>query len=236
MIKEDKEKFFGKAIPQIIHDIRNPLNIIIGFSSILQIDESINDEVRSYIKNIILSGMHIEQLLSNIDYFMMDTLDLPIETVFLKKEFEIFEKQNSDIMNDKQIILNSSINEDSIFRLPQGIFMRILDNFFQFSLKGLKSVTNKQIYIDVSLNRTNLTIYYHDTSSPVFIEGDYFTFEEILKGKRSLAPLFIEKLIHEYDGSIAYLYGKKWTGEQDNMKIPVKTQHGFKICLPVQDE
>ena len=51
--KKDKEKIFGKAIPQLIHDIRNPLNIVIGFSSILQIDETINDEIRSYIQNIL---------------------------------------------------------------------------------------------------------------------------------------------------------------------------------------
>ena len=53
--KKDKEKIFGKAIPQLIHDIRNPLNIVIGFSSILQIDETINDEIRSYIQNILYS-------------------------------------------------------------------------------------------------------------------------------------------------------------------------------------
>ena len=98
MNKEDKEKMFGKAIPQIIHDIRNPLNIIIGFSSILQLDDSINEEVRSYLKNIILSGMHIEQLLSNIDYFMMDTLDLPIVKVNLKRIFGI--SQHIDNINE----------------------------------------------------------------------------------------------------------------------------------------
>ena len=62
--KKDKEKIFGKAIPQLIHDIRNPLNIVIGFSSILQIDETINDEIRSYIQNILYSSFKIEELLS----------------------------------------------------------------------------------------------------------------------------------------------------------------------------
>ncbi|HBD92878.1 MAG: hypothetical protein A2015_13700 [Spirochaetes bacterium GWF1_31_7] len=234
MNKEEKEKYFGKAIPQIIHDIRNPLNIIIGFSSILQIDESINEEVRSYIKNIILSGMHIEQLLSNIDYFMMDTLDMPIESVFIKKEYEIFIKQNFDIINDKQIIINNNLKDDTILKLPQGIFTRILDNFFQFSLKGMKSVTNRQINIDLFINDKALLFYYHDTSTPIYIESDYFSFDEILKGKRSLAPMFIEKLIKEYNGTIHYLYGKKWAAELDVIQSNIKTQHGFKIIIPIQ--
>lgn len=233
MTKDEKEKYFGKAIPQIIHDIRNPLNIIIGFSSILQIDESINEEVRSYIKNIILSGIHIEQLLSNIDFFMMETLDLPIESIFLKKEYEIFLKQNIDIINEKQIIMNNNISEDVIFKLPQGIFARMLDNLFNFSLKGMKSISNKQIYIELKISDKDLLLYYHDTSSPIFIESDYFTFDEILKAKRSLAPMFIEKLVKEYSGQIAYFYGKKWTAElEEETKSVQKTQHGFKIRIP----
>lgn len=233
MDKDEKEKFFGKAIPQMIHDIRNPLNIIIGFSSILQIDESINDEVRSYIKNILFSGMHIEQILSNIDYFMMDTLDLPIENIFLKKEYDIFVKQNNDIINDKEIIINNNIDEDLIFRLPQGIFTRLLDNFFQFSLKGMKSVQHREININITVSGSELILHYHDTSLPIFIEGDYFTFDEILKAKRSLSPLFIEKLIREYSGNIYYYYGKKWATELDAIDSKSKTQHGFKLNIPV---
>ena len=76
--KKDKEKIFGKAIPQLIHDIRNPLNIVIGFSSILQIDETINDEIRSYIQNILYSSFKIEELLSNIDNYFLDEVLLPI--------------------------------------------------------------------------------------------------------------------------------------------------------------
>ena len=70
--KEDKDKIFGKAIPQIIQDIRNPLNIVIGFSSILQIDETINTEIRSYLHNILYSSFKIEDLLSNIDNYFLD--------------------------------------------------------------------------------------------------------------------------------------------------------------------
>ena len=124
MNKEDKEKMFGKAIPQIIHDIRNPLNIIIGFSSILQLDDSINEEVRSYLKNIILSGMHIEQLLSNIDYFMMDTLDLPIVKVNLKKEYSIFLSQHIDNIN-KHVIINLILMKNLDFICQKDFYANI---------------------------------------------------------------------------------------------------------------
>ena len=62
----------------------------------------------------------------------------------------------------------------------------------------------------------------------MFIEGEYFTFEETIKGKRSLAPLFIEKLIHEYGGEVRYFYGNKWATEIEEHETSIKTQHGFR--------
>ena len=51
---DEYKKYFGKAMPQIIHDIRNPLNIIIGFSSIMQIDDTISQENAQYLQKISL--------------------------------------------------------------------------------------------------------------------------------------------------------------------------------------
>ena len=57
---DEYKKYFGKAMPQIIHDIRNPLNIIIGFSSIMQIDDTISQENAQYLQKIYLQvSVHI---------------------------------------------------------------------------------------------------------------------------------------------------------------------------------
>lgn len=230
----DKDIMFGKAIPQIIHDIRNPLNVIIGFSSVLQIDESINDEIRSYIGNILYSGFQIEELLSNIDYYIIENLDVPFSQINIKKEFDTFLKQNNTIINEKEIVFTHNIHDSMFFTLPKEILLKIFYNLFQFSLKGIKSLPYKEIGIHFIIDETGLTLYYTDTASPIFIETDYFTYEEIAKAKRGLAPLFLEKLIKEYHGTLLYLFGKKWNDISENIIQHKKTQHGFLIHLPIQ--
>ena len=101
--KKDKEKIFGKAIPQIIQDIRNPLNIVIGFSSILQIDETINTEIRSYLQNILYSSFKIEDLLSNIDNYFSEEDNLYFENIHIQSEWNRFLKQKTYDINDKEI-------------------------------------------------------------------------------------------------------------------------------------
>ena len=74
-ITDSKYKtLFGDAMPQVVHDIRNPLNIIIGYSSILQMDSSLSEESRQYIQKVYQSGLAIEDLLSDIDFFDLDLL------------------------------------------------------------------------------------------------------------------------------------------------------------------
>ena len=69
MESEDKYSIIGEALPQIIHDIRNSLNAIIGFSSILNMEESLDEETKLYIGSIYDSGNQIEDLLEAIDIF-----------------------------------------------------------------------------------------------------------------------------------------------------------------------
>ncbi len=231
---EDSKNIFGKAIPQLIHDIRNPLNIIIGFSSILQFDDSINDEVKSYIKSILISGMHVEQILSNIDYYLMDNLDLAAQRINISSEIQTFKNQNSDTINDKEIVLNVDTDSVSDVNLPQGILSRIIDNLFQFSIKGLKSIFYKEVNILISRkDDSRMQIYYSDSSTPVVINGDYFTFDEILKSKRGLSPLFSEKIVKEFGGTIKYLYGKTFSQYNEQNSIKTKCQHGFIVEMPL---
>jgi light-regulated signal transduction histidine kinase (bacteriophytochrome) len=234
-MKDNKttDEIFGKAIPQLIHDIRNPLNIVVGFSSIVQIDESINAEVRSYLKKIFQSGMYIEQLLSNVDFYMMDNVELEENEFDILAESENFYKLKNEVITEKNIIIVQICPDKIKARFSMEIFTRILENFFQFSQKGFNSSKLKQIQIFYKLQDNNLVIYYTDSSEPIFIENDYFDFEEVLKAKRGLGLEFNRKFITTYGGKIIYQYGKKWQNIADTLNPSIKTNHGFVIELPI---
>jgi two-component system, OmpR family, sensor kinase len=229
----DAEKIFGKAIGQIIHDIRNPLNTIIGFSSILQIDETINEEIKGYLKKIYHSGMTIENLLSNIDYFMMDN----IETNDI--EFEALEAVRNHLTRQLEIISEKDINieylsgEEINIKLSMEIFNKIFDNLLQFSIKGMRTVEEKVIQMFFKRSGNNIIMIYSDASPPVFIENDYFNFEEALISKRGLGVMFIKRYAQIYNGTIEYKYGKKWQVDVGQYSQNIKNNHGFIISLPV---
>ncbi len=233
--KKDKEKIFGKAIPQIIQDIRNPLNIVIGFSSILQIDETINTEIRSYLQNILYSSFKIEDLLSNIDNYFSEEDNLYFENIHIQSEWNRFLKQKTYDINDKEIRVIAQIPENIEIKFVRERFYHLLNNLFSFSFKEMKKTTNNEIRIKIDKDEQNIIFYYTDSTSPIFIESDYFTYKEVENCKRGLFPLFIEKIVNDANGNIKYLFGKKWNDLTENL-FSKKTDHGFIFNLPLSSD
>lgn len=232
--KDEREKIFGKAIAQVINDIRNPLNIVIGYSSILQIDETINDEIRSYIQNILYSSFKIEELLSNIDNFFSDEDAQCVEKFKFQPEWNRFLKQKAAEISDKEIRITSQIEENLEITFVKEKFFYLLNNLFAFSLKEMKKNTNNEIIIRTERKQKDVVFYYTDSTNPIFIEKNYFTYDEIESCKRGLYPLFIEKIINDANGSIDYFFGKKWNNLTEQF-FDKKTSHGFIFCLPDSD-
>lgn len=234
--KEDEnDKIFGRALPQMIHDIRNPLNIIIGFSSILQIDDTVNDEIKSYAKKIYNSGMLIEQLLANIDYFLMEDYEVAAEEFSLEGVIKEFLEEKRYTIKDKNIFFDYNIiGEDSLVYSPD-IIGKLLNNLFQYSLKGFKSSKTREITLIINnLSDNELKLYYYDTSQHIVIKDDYFSFEEVLKAKRSLAPLFIKRIVENSQGKVSYYFNRGWTDKMAELHIQSNSNHGYIISLPKQ--
>ncbi|HPP05458.1 MAG TPA: histidine kinase dimerization/phospho-acceptor domain-containing protein [Spirochaetota bacterium] len=229
---DENYEIFGKAIPQLIHDIRNPLNIIIGFSSIIQMDENFNEETKSYLKKIYQAGLSIEQMLSNIDIYIMGIDELQKDYFYLNEELDAFLKSKEDIIAEKNIYIKNLSTEKYKVNFSPDLFKRILENIFYFSLKGFRNSKIKEIFILIKKERDILTIYYGDSSDIISIGNDYFTIEEILNNKRGLGLIFLEKFIKYANGNIKYLHGNNWSNVVKDLNI--KTEHGFIIEIPME--
>ncbi len=235
--KKDNENYeiFGKAIPQLIHDIRNPLNIVIGFSSLIQMEDSINDEIRNYLKKIYQAGISIEQILSNIDLYIMGIDELEKDYFDVYEELELFLKSKEDIISEKKIYVKILEKKEGLkINFSPEIFKRILENIFYFSLKGFKNSKLKEIFINIKKESNNekdiLTIYYSDTTDIIPTNSSFFTLDEILSNKRGLGLIFLEKFIQYAEGDIRYLYSSNWYTVAKDLNIP--TDHGFIITIP----
>lgn len=225
---------FGKGMPQIIHDVRNSLNVIIGFSSFLHLDESLTDEVKGYIQNMYNAGMNIEQILLDIDNYIADDIEKNEENLDLSSFVSEFLRQKEKMLNEKSIIYKTEIQEGLSIKFSQMIMTRILENLLIFSMKGLRSIKEKKIInLHILKNKDNLLIVYFDSSMPVFIKNDFFTVDELLASRRGLALEFVRKYISKYDGKIKYFYGKKLQGVLTQYNINEENSHGIIIKLPI---
>ena len=231
----NSEEIFGKAIGQIIHDIRNSLNIIIGYSSLIQSEDVNENEIKEYYNKILQSGTMIEKLLSNIDdYIIMDLdinnieFDVALET---KKFFSEIIEEKSDIklqiecLNTGIIKINASLE----------IYNKLLDNLYHFSLKELRNKEQKYIQVFFDLDKDNLIILYSDSSTPVYIDNNYFTFEEVIESKRGLSLIFIERYVKLLNGSLEYFYGNRWHNLISKYSKKNNKSHGFIIKIPVNN-
>ena len=104
----------------------------------------------------------------------------------------------------------------------------------EFSLKELRHKEQKQIQLLFSINKNDLTFFYSDSSSPVYIASTYFTFEEIIESKRGLSLVFIEKYVKLLKGDLKYYYGNRWHNLTSKYFKKDINSHGFIIKIPVK--
>lgn len=229
------DEIFGKAIGQIIHDIRNSLNIVIGFSSLIQSDEKIDNEIKEYFNKILQTGFSIEKLLSNIDDYNIDYIDKSNSNIDIILETKKYFTEQTEIINEINVKIEC-LNENEItIKTSLEFYRKLLDNLLQFSLKDLRNKEQKEIQIAFNLKGKELVILYSDSSSPIYIADNYFTFEEIIESKRGLNLIFIEKDVKLLNGNIEYYYGNKWHEITSKYSNKITYSHGFVIKIPINN-
>lgn len=222
---------FGEAMPQVVHDIRNPLNIIIGYSSILQMDSSLSDEDRQYIQKIYQSGLAIEDLLADIDFFDLDLSEFESERVNIAELIRQYVDYYKETVGSDIYVEMTNLNDIETF-LPPVIFKKLFNNLFGFSNKGFKtSSTSKKIFISLMTDGGSFCILYSDTTMSVSLDGDYWTFDDSVHARRGLFPLFLENAVKSLGGTIRYMQQKSWQDFRGD--FAPNTQHGFVIDIPI---
>lgn len=227
------EEIFGKAIGQIIHDVRNSLNIIVGFSSLILTDDKLDNEIKGYYNKILNAGSSIENLLSGIDDCTALERDLSIKKFNVLSEIKNYFKEKTDIIRENNIKIEYLSCDSIMIKSSSEIFKKLLDNLFLFSLKEFRNLEQKSIQIGVILDDKDLILIYSDNSSPIYIKNNYFNFEEVLASKSGLSLVFIEKYIKLLNSNLIYCYGNNWQDIILKYSKDFKNNHGFIIKIPI---
>lgn len=171
---EESDKLKLEFLGNMSHDLRTPMNAIIGFSDLLKSNNLNKNERNDYINTIIENGKFLMALIDDIiDISKIDAGALKVE----KSDFELnklfedirmtFFKQVKDKKID--IILNIDINKNIIVNTDKYRLKQILTNLISNAIKFTKNGYIKFGYNLIS--NEQLIIYVEDTG--IGIEKNY---------------------------------------------------------------
>lgn len=162
-ISEEAKLNISTFISSLAHELKNPLNSIIGFSEILQGKNISEEEKFSYLKHINGSGQDLLHLLNDlIDLSKIEAnlLDIHFSTIYLNNELQDIVKNYSDkvyrVRGDNVKIELDLGNDDPKFTLLTDIlrftqiFSNLIDNAIKYTETGTITVgyqlkSNKKI-------------------------------------------------------------------------------------------
>lgn len=168
-IKEN-EKLQNEFIANISHDLRTPLNSIIGFSELLsnKIFGKLNEKQTEYVEDIRISGLKLMSMINeilDISKIESHTIKLNITTINLNILIEEVCNILKPLLNKKNITVVKNtmpdITLDGDYIKLQQVLFNILGNAIKFSPE------NSEIKITAEQNSKNITIKVKDNGTGI---------------------------------------------------------------------
>ncbi|MDE5416623.1 response regulator [Labilibaculum sp. DW002] len=213
---EESEKLKSAFLSNISHEIRTPINAIVGFSNLLS-DKDIDAELhKGFIEHISNNSEKLLKLINNlIDVSKMETNQLAVsknEFVLNPVIMDLFKAytRNSNIKSDVDLRLKLPPNSEniSIFSDKNKI-IQILDNLID---NAMKFTANGIIEIGYFIeNDIDPVFFIKDTGVGICTEKQHTIFEIFRQGENSSTRKFegsgigltlCQKLVHLLDGEI----------------------------------
>jgi len=260
---EQSDKMKLEYLSNMSHDLRTPMNSIIGFSDLLRSNNLTKNEKHDYINTIINNGKYLMALIDDIiDISKIDAGSLKIEN----KDFELnklmeelrlsylkqIKDKNIEIMIDIDVNKNIVLHSDK-YRIRQ-IMANLIGNAIKFTNDGYVKFGYK------ILNHYNIEIYVEDTGPGIARQNQKIIFERFkqlndtnkYKGAglglsicKSLSALlgFKEiKLISELEKGSKFYFNAPYTVKNFNYinDVKEKTKHKKKdftgkVILVIED-
>lgn len=156
--RESRLSAIGKMTSSIVHDLRNPLNAIVGFAEIAQLDatEGGNQNVSEMLDPVINEARRVEDMINEVlDYARGHAANIKPELVNLK-EYIIANtghlKSRLEATNI-ELIINHHEDESASFRIDPEKTLRILENLVRNSQEALNAETgqkDKKVWISTT--------------------------------------------------------------------------------------
>lgn len=161
---EEMDKLKDHFIAVCSHDLRGPLNIVLGLSNILSEDEEVSQEVREMASQIYSSSNVLLSMVNDLldlSEVQMQKNKMRIESVNLCALIKDLINKNQ-VTNDKNIHFVFEATRKDVFVLGNDsllirLFQNLLSNAYKFTDR------NGRIYIRVKVLKNNIDVEIEDT-------------------------------------------------------------------------
>lgn len=230
IIEADKVK--TKFLSNVSHELRSPLNSIIGFSDILvsEIYGKLDEKQLEYIKDIQVAGIHLLGMVNEI----LDISKIESHTIKLNKtKFNLFLCVNEvlnilkPLYSEKNINIQNLIDENievfADYQKLQQIFFNLLSNAIKFTrengeIKVFAKLSTKNIMISVADNGIGIAKENHKR---IFKKFEQIASNEGCSTNSTGLGLTITKELVKLHGGTITLESELNEGAEFKIKLPL---------------
>jgi len=230
LVEANKTK--SRFLANISHELKTPLNSIIGFTEVMLDDENLNEEQKDYLQTILRNS-------DNLLYMIEDLLTISrieagkSEMIFTDfKISEVFEKSIKivePLAKDKCIEISTELKYDPVIRGDMRKIMQVMLNLLSNAIKFNRE--NGKIYLRAMKAGSNLRVEVEDTGIGIKEEYQGIIFDEF----KQVGDLETK----EYRGTGLGLAITRNFIEMHNGRIWVESEYGkgskFIFEIPVGD-
>jgi PAS domain S-box-containing protein len=228
---KESDRLKSAFLQNISHEVRTPLNGILGFTSLLREIELSKEEQQEYIDVITASGTRMLNTIKDIvDISMLETGHVSINSLSfsINEELEnIYELMKVDSIAKGLNLRFHKLKKDVIINTDKeklhSILRNIVDNSIKYSAKG-------NIDFGCTINETHAEFYVHDQGKGIPVQRHKAIFEPFVQADLK------EIKVHEGSGlglSIAKAYVEMLNG---NIRLVSKENIGTQVYFTIPIE
>jgi PAS domain S-box-containing protein len=211
---EDANDALKRFLATFSHELRAPLNSIVGFSEILTTDfESLpKEKIHDFMKNINVSGKHLQSLINDIlDLSKIEAgrMELHVEAYPVTYFIESVQRVLKAALEQKQLTLEFNVSQDvEQLVVDQTRYKQILVNLVSNAIKY--SNTHGKIFVTISRENSEIAVSVKDEGAGIKPEDIGKLFRAFQQGKNAryveegtgLGLVITKKLVELHGGNI----------------------------------
>ncbi|MCF6241378.1 MAG: ATP-binding protein, partial [Bacteroidales bacterium] len=193
---EHADRLKTSFLENLSHEVRTPLNAITGFAEVLQYEENLSENVKTYIDHINTAGESLLRIIDSIiqlsdiqssDYRLSTSTFLAVEPIYkIVREF----KNTNEFRTSKNVEIKAQINIEPEQKIStdenalNAILYHLTDNSIKFTEKG---------YVEVGVSpfdENQLLYYVKDTGIGIHQEDIKFIFDRFRKANSDTKKLY----------------------------------------------